>query len=233
MLSAMSKLLTALVAVTAATILAATYMIFFYAPVEVTMGIAQKIFYVHVPSALSMYAGFISTSVASVLYLLRPRKSFDVAAVIGVEIGLVFGVFTLFSGMIWGYKAWGKAWVWDPQLTATLILFLMYGGYWLMRLFSGPSKRVKMIAAVLAILSAVTIPFVHFAVRIWGGIHPTVEREGGDGLAAAIGQSFGVSMLSIFLLFVCLVWLHINVARRQNRVDELYIEVEDILRSHA
>ena len=114
-----------------------------------------------------------------------------------------------------------------------MVLFLMYGGYWLLRLFSGPSQRVRTIAAVLAVLSAVTIPFVHFAVRLWGGIHPTVEREGGDGLAAAIGSTFGMNMLAIFMLFACVVWLQINVARRQARVDDLYVEVEDILRSHT
>ena len=229
----MNKLLTALVVVTAAMLLGSTYLIFFYAPIEVTMGIVQKIFYLHVPAAFAMYAGFIITSVASLLYLLRPRRVFDIAAVIGVEIGLLFGVFVLISGPLWGYKAWGKAWVWDPQLTATMVLFLMYGGYWLLRLFSGPSQRVRTIAAVLAILSAVGIPFVHFAVRLWGGIHPTVEREGGDGLAEAIATTFGITMLSVLLLFTCMVWMHLNVARRQVRVDELYIEVEDILRSHA
>ncbi len=233
MLGAMNKLLALLVAAAAAALLASTYMIFFYAPVEMTMGIVQKIFYVHVPAAMAMYGGFIITSVASLVYLLRPRRVFDIAAVIGVEIGLVFGVFVLISGPMWAYKAWGKAWVWDPQLTATMVLFLMYGGYWLLRLFSGPSKRVRTIAAVLAVVSAVGVPFVHFAVRLWGGIHPTVERDGGDGVAAKIGATFGMSMLATFLLFACLVWLHVNVARRQDRVDQLYIDVEDILRSHA
>jgi heme exporter protein C len=183
--------------------------------------------------AMDKVLGFAITSIASLVYLLRPRRVFDIAAVVGVEIGLVFGLFVLFSGPMWAYKAWGKAWVWDPQLTATMVLFLMYGGYWLLRLFSGPSQRVRSIAAVLAVVSAIVIPFVHFAVRLWGGIHPTVERAGGEGVAAKIGATFGTSMLAIFLLFVCLVWLHINVARRQARVDQLYIDVEDILRSHT
>lgn len=233
MLRAMDKLLTALVAVSAAAMLAATYMIFYYAPVELTMGIVQKIFYLHVPAAMAMYAGFVVTSAASLGYLLRPRRAFDLAAVIGVEIGLVFAAFVLISGPLWGYKAWGKAWVWDPQLTATFVLVLMYGGYWLLRTFSGPSQKIRTISAVLAILAAVAIPFVHFSVRLWGGIHPTVEREGGEGLAPAIGSTFGMSMLATFLLFGCLLWMQMNVARRQARVDDLYIEVEDLLRSRT
>ena len=231
MLAAMKNVLTGLIGLTTVALLAALYLIFFYAPVETTMGIVQKIFYFHVPAALAMYGGFVVTSAASLIYLLRPRRGLDVAAVIGVEVGLLFGLFVMISGPLWALKAWGKAWVWDPQLTATAVLFLMYGGYWLLRLFSGPSKQVRTIAAVLAVVASVTIPFVHFAVRLFGGIHPTVEREGGGGLAPEIATAFGVSMLAMFMLLVCLLWQHIEVARKQARVDALYIEVEDILRS--
>ena len=222
-----------LVAATTVAVGIAMYMIFFVAPVEVTMGIVQKIFYLHVPAAMTMYAGLLTTSAASLFYLLRPRNGWDILAVTGVEVGLLFGVYVLVSGPLWAYKAWGKAWDWDPQLTATMILFMMYGGYWLLRVFSGPSARVRKIAAVLAVLAAVCIPFVHFAVRIWGGIHPTVEREGGEGLASEIAATFGVSMLAVFLLFVCLMWLGVRVRLRQERVDQLYLEVEDVLRSRA
>lgn len=233
MLPAMHTLLTALIVITTAAFLGTAYLIFFNAPVELTMGIVQKIFYIHVPAAMAMYAGFVMTSIVSLIYLMRPRRELDSAAVIGVETGLLFGLFVLYSGPLWAYKAWGKAWVWDPQLTATIILFLMYGGYWLLRLFGGPSKRIRTISAVLAVIASVTIPFVHFAVRMWGGIHPTVEREGGEGLAPEIASAFGMSMLATLLLFICLVWVQINVARRQERVNQLYIEVEDLLRSQS
>lgn len=222
-----------LVAATALTLLAAIYLALFSAPVELTMGIAQKIFYLHVPSAMAMYAGFIITSVASIFYLLRPKVGWDIAAMTGAEMGLLFGIYVLISGPLWGYKAWGKAWTWDPQLTATVILFMMYGGYWLLRMFSGPSARIRRIAAVLAVLSAATIPFVHFAVQIWGGIHPTVERKGGEGMEPAIAAAFGTSMLAILLLFISLFWIQVRVRLRQERVEQLYIEVEDILRSRA
>lgn len=233
MVSAMNTLLTLLLAITTVAFLATSYLIFFHAPVELTMGIVQKIFYFHVPAAMAMYGGFVMTSVVSMIYLLKPRRALDNAAVIGVETGLLFGLFVLYSGPLWAYKAWGKPWVWDPQLTATVVLFLLYGGYWLLRLFGGASQQIRMISAVLAVVASVTIPFVHFAVRVWGGIHPTVEREGGDGLGAEIATTFGVSMLTMLLLFVCLVWMQLNVARRQERVNQLYVEVEDLLRSHT
>lgn len=222
-----------LIAVTTVAIVAAMVLIFFSAPVELTMGIAQKIFYLHVPSAISMYAGFVLCSGASFFYLLRPRREWDLVALTGVELGLVMGLYVFISGPLWAYKAWGKPWTWDPTLTSALILFMMYGGYWLLRMFSGPSARVRQIAAVVAVLAAVGIPFVHYAVQIWGGIHPTVEREGGEGTAPAIAQAFGVSMLAVFLLFCCLAWGQIRVRLKQERVDRLYLEVEDILRSRV
>ena len=206
-------------------------MVFFYAPVELTMGVVQKIFYVHVPAAMATYAGFTITSVASLFYLLKPRRGWDLAAMAGVELGLLFCTYVLVSGPLWAYKAWGKAWTWDPQLTATFVLFLLYGGYFLLRAFSGPSERIRKIAAVLAVLAFVDIPVIHYAVRNWGGLHPVVERVGGDGLGADIALTFQISMLAFLLLFVVIVWLQIRVKLRQARVEQLYLEIEDLARS--
>ena len=204
--------------------LVALWMIFFQAPVELTMGIVQKIFYVHVPAAMATYAGFIIAAIASMAFLFRPRQHWDIAARTGAELGLIFCAFVLFSGSLWGYKAWGTWWVWDPQLTATLILFLLYGGYVLLRLFGGNRRAVQRTAAVLAVVAVVNIPIIHYSVRLWGGIHPVVEREGGDGLAPEIAQVFGVSMLATVLVFAALLWLGFRV-----RLDELHLEVEDLL----
>lgn len=206
----------------------ALWMIFLVAPVEVTMGIVQKIFYVHVPSALASYAGFTVAAVCSLLYLFRPREHWDIGARAGAELGLMLCFFTLLSGSLWGYKAWGTYWVWDPQLTATLILFLLYGGYVLLRFFGGKSKGVKKTAAVLAIVAFVDIPIIHYSVRLWGGLHPVVEREGGDGLAPEIASVFQVSMLSFLLVFLVVLWLRVRVQLSEHRVDELYLEVEDL-----
>ena len=209
----------------------ALYLVFFYAPVELTMGIVQKIFYVHVPSAMMMYAGFVICSAASIFYLMRPNNTWDAAAVAGAEIGLFFGLFVIISGPLWAFKAWGKWWEFDPQLTATLVLYMMYGGYALLRAFSGPSRKVRQLASVLAILAATSIPFVHWAVKIWGGVHPTVEREGGDGLADQIATTFGTSMLAFLLLFIAMFWLQLSLRKEQDKVESLYVEVEDYLKS--
>lgn len=220
-----------LTALTAVLTLSALGLTFFYAPTELTMGVVQKIFYSHVPAAMCAYAGFITASAASLGYLLKPRRGLDVVARSGVEIGLLFCVYVLVSGPLWAYKAWGKAWTWDPQLTATFVLFLLYGGYFLLRTFSGPSERVRKIAAALAVFAVVDIPIVHYAVKKWGGLHPTVEREGGGGLAPMMKTTFSVSMLAFLLLFAVLLWLAIRIRMREARVEQLYLEVEDLARS--
>lgn len=210
------------------TVVAAMWLVFFYAPIEATLGISQKIFYVHVPSAMAAYAGFTVAAVCSLFYLLKPKAHWDIAAVTGAELGLIFCFFVLFSGSLWGYKAWGTWWTWDPQLTATFILFLLFGAYVLLRFFGGKSRQIKKVSAVLAIVAFVDIPIIHYAVRIWGGIHPQVEREGGGGLAPDIQLVFQVSMLAILLVFIVLFWMRFRVRLDEERVEELYLEVEDL-----
>lgn len=207
--------------------MASLYLIFFHAPIELTMGVVQKIFYVHVPAAMTMYAGFTIASLASFLYLLRPNRVWDMVAVSGAEVGLLFCVYVLVSGPLWAYKAWGTAWTWDPQLTATFVLFLLFTGYMLLRIFSGSGERVRKIAAVLAIIAFVDIPIIHYAVRQWGGMHPVVEREGGGGLDPEMKLAFSVAMLGFLGLFLVLFWLRLRVRLAQQAVDRLYLDVED------
>jgi len=233
MIRTLDKLFPAVVVATIVACAVAFGMIFFYAPVERTMGIVQKIFYVHVPSAMATYAGFIVCSFASLLYLIKPNRVWDVAARSGAELGLVFCMYVMISGPLWAYKAWGKPWVWDPQLTATFVLLLLYGGYVALRALSTDSHTMRLIAAVLAVVACADIPLIHYAVKYWGGLHPVVEREGGGGLAGDVATTFGVSMLAFLLLFVTLLWMLIRARITALRVDELHLELSDIAASRA
>lgn len=214
--------------VTALLCLGALYAIFFYAGVDAVQGISQKIFFVHVPSAMSCYADFIICSVASLVYLLKPRRAWDVAARTGADLGILFCIFVLISGPLWGYKAWGKPWVWDPQLTATFVLFLLYGGYVALRSLSPDTHTIRQIGAVLAVFACVDIPFIHYSIQNWGGQHPVVEREGGSGLSPDIAAAFGISMLAFLFLFTALYWLLLRTRLLELRVEELHLEVEDL-----
>lgn len=227
MIRILEKLFPPLVVASALAFLASLYLIFFYAPIELTMGVVQKIFYVHVPAAMIMYAGFTIASLASLLYLLKPNRVWDMVAISGAEVALLFCVYVLVSGPLWAYKAWGTAWTWDPQLTATFVLFLLYLGYMLLRVFSGSGERVRKIAAVLAIIAFVDIPIIHYAVRQWGGMHPVIEREGGGGLGPEMKLTLSVTMLACLGLFLVLFWLRLRVRLTQQTVDRLYLDVED------
>ena len=113
----------AFLVVTYASMLAALYLIFIYAPVEKTMGVIQKIFYIHVPSAFLAYLAFFITFIASILYLIRKESRWDTISHCSAEIGIVFCTIVLITGPIWAKPIWNVWWTWDPRLTTTLILW--------------------------------------------------------------------------------------------------------------
>ena len=200
-------------------------LVFFLAPVEATMGIVQKIFYMHVPAAMAAYAGFVICSVSSLIYLIRPHARWDAAAQSGAEVGVLFCLYVLISGPLWAYKAWGKAWVWEPQLTATFVLFLLYGGYVLLRSLSADSRQIRTISAGLALFALVDIPIVHYAVR---GLHPKVEREGGGGLDPDMKIAFNVAMIAFLLLFSLLFLLAHRLRLLDHQSRALSLELQDL-----
>src|SRR5687768_8925009 len=114
---------------------AALYLIFAVAPVEEQMGIVQKIFYFHVPSAVAMYIGFVLCGVGSIGYLVTRKDPWDAIAAAGGEVGLLFCTVVLISGPLWARKAWGVAWTWDPRLTTTLLAGLIFAAYAVLRAF--------------------------------------------------------------------------------------------------
>jgi heme exporter protein C len=178
----------------------ALYLVFFYAPVELQMGAVQKVFYYHVPSAISVYVLLFLAFVFSILYLWKEEPSYDVLAYATAEVGFVFLTVVLVTGPIWGRSAWGKWWVWEPRLTSALILWLMYSAYFLLRLFSRHEVRSARIAAVVAIIAFFDVPIVHKAIEWWGSIvHPKKVV-----LEPAMRQTYFVAMAAVFALAAAL-----------------------------
>jgi len=187
----------------------ALYLVFAYAPVERTMGAVQKIFYYHVPSAISAYALMGLAFVFSALYLWRDEPKWDAMAHACAEVGWLFITVVLLSGPIWGRAAWGKWWVWEPRLTTALVLWLMYTAYFLLRLFSGHDARTGRVAAVLAIVAAFNIPIVHWAIKWWGSmVHPAKVT-----LEPPMRLTFLVSMVAVFSLAAALALTRYAVGR--------------------
>lgn len=145
-------------------------------------GLAQKIFYFHVPSAYALYLSGVLCAVASGAYLVRPTEARDAWAKAAAEHAVLFGALVLVSGPLWAKKAWGVYWTWEPRLTTSLLTVLTYVAVVLVRAFAGRGHAERKFAAALGVLGTANLPIVHLAVRRWGGNHPTVIGRGGGGL---------------------------------------------------
>lgn len=154
--------------------LAAVYFIAIeHTPLEIRQGLAQKIFYLHAPAAWAALLAFSLVGIVSVLYLWLQDSRLDLFAASAVEVGLVFSVVMLTTGPIWGKPVWGTWWTWDPRLTLTLLLFLIFVGYLALRAaLSDASERARF-SAVVGIMGLLLVPFVHLSVYLFRTMHPT------------------------------------------------------------
>jgi len=195
------KFLPLLIALSAVLLAFALWMVFAYAPEEQTMGIVQKIFYFHVSSAWVGFFAFFVTFLGSLVYLLREQESSDRLAAASVEIGFVFISITLVSGMLWAKPVWGAYWVWEMRLTISLIQWLMYFSYTLLRRSLGHSEEAARVSAVYGIVAFVTVPLSWFAIRWWRTIHPQVFSSSSGGLPARMLATLLVCLGAFTVLY--------------------------------
>lgn len=209
--------------VVGATMIAGLGAIFFYAPTEDFQGVVQRIFYVHVPSAWIAYLAYAVVLVASVAYLRTDRQRWDLLAHSSAEVGVVFTTITLISGMLWARPIWGAYWVWEPRLTLTLVLFLIYVGYLVIRATTEPGRAGR-ISAVIGIAGFAVVPLIHFSVEWWRGHHPSrtvINPEGGPQLPPEMLYTL-LFMIGVFtLLFILLVLIRLRLGRSQARLESL------------
>lgn len=199
------------------------WMIFFYAPTEREMGVVQRIFYVHVPSAWVAFMAFGIVALCSLGYLWLRDERLDAISVSAAELGLAFTTIVLVTGPLWGKIAWGAWWVWDARLTLTLLLWFIYVGYFILRGATESPERGKRFAAILGIVGAVDIPLIHMSVKWFRSQHPQPVIMNPDGPTAApeIVQTLLVSLLAFTLLFFSLLLARYAAERLQARVDAL------------
>ncbi|PYV84069.1 MAG: cytochrome C assembly protein [Acidobacteria bacterium] len=172
------------------------------APTERTMGDVQRIFYYHVPSAWTAFLLFIINFVASLLYLIRKNIKADILAQVSAEVGVVFCTVVLVTGPIWARPVWGIWWTWDLRLTLTLLLWLIYVSYLVLRRFS-TSGQTPVLAAVLAVFGAIDVPLVYFSIWFFRTQHPSPVIGGGGSLDPGMGRV----LLINWAAFLCLAWL--------------------------
>ena len=163
---------TGLAAVGLVGMVAVYWMSFFWVSTEVTQGIAQRIFYVHVPAAWTSFVAFGIAALTSGMYLWLRDERLDRAAVAAAEGGMIFATIMLTTGPLWGKIAWGTYWTWEPRLTFTLLLWFIFLGYFLVRNSTEDPQKGKRFAAVVAIIGALDIPFIHLSVVWFRSLHP-------------------------------------------------------------
>jgi heme exporter protein C len=196
-------------------LIAALTAIIAYAPEERTQGIVQKIFYVHVSSAWSSYLAFFITFVASILYLWKRDRSWDLLALSAAEVGVIFCTAVLLSGPFWGKPIWGTWWTWDSRLTTTLILWLIFVGYLLLRPFVGEGERGARFAAVVGIVGFLDIPLIHLSVKWWRTLHPqpVVLRAEGPQLPAEMLHTLLLTLVAFTFLAITFIVIRAEIER--------------------
>jgi heme exporter protein C len=167
------------------------------------MGHLQKIMYVHVPSAWIAMVAFLVVFVASVLFLWKRDLKHDLLAAAAAEVGVVLTALTLALGSIWGRPTWGIWWTWDPRLTTTAILLLIYVGYLSLRAFTEDEDRRARWAAAVGILGFLNVPIVYMSVRWWRTIHQVQSTPDTVDPYYVIGLRLNAfAFLFLFIFFV-------------------------------
>ena len=200
------------------------YWSFFMAPAEASMGIVQKIFYFHVPAAISMQTLFYVCAAASIWYLVRPNETSDRLAVATAEVGVLMAVFVLITGPLWARKAWGHWWEWEPRLVLTMIVCFLFAAYVALRSFGGNDPLTKRIAAGLAISGAPALYLVRIAVEKWRGTHPQVIWKGGL-TEPDMRIAFGVGVFAFLSLSTVLVWERVMLQKSRQLLDEVILDM--------
>ena len=207
-----SDSLAPLVPVAAVAMLVALWGALLYAPTERIEGDVQRLFYVHVPAAFTMYLGYGLLFLASAMYMWRRQERWDEVAVAAADIATLFATIVLITGPIWAKPSWGTWWVWDARLTSTLVLWLMLVAYQMLRQYGG----------VLAIIGGVDLPIIHYSVTWWRTLHPVAkimtEGSPGAGLEPSMLLAFALGMVATLALSGILVALRLRLERLGRRI---------------
>ena len=193
-----------LLGVTTPLMLAALYMVFIYVPTDAETGIIQRIFYFHVPLAWVAFLAFLVVFMASIRYLWKRDKKWDFIASSSAEVGLVFTTLVLITGSIWARPTWGVWWVWDSRLTASLVLWLIYLAYFIVRSYIGEEERRARFAAVVGVIGFIDVPVVALAITLWRTQHPgpVIFESGLSGeMMATLMVAIAAFTALYFLLF--------------------------------
>lgn len=183
-------------------------------PPNLAQGVFGNIFYIHVPVAWTAFLLYFFVMVSGIVYLINQNKIWDHRGLAFAEVGTLFMFFVLTTGPIWAKPAWGYFWPWEPRLTTSLVLFLIFLGYFMLREFGGNSEQVSRYAAVLGILAFIDVPLIFFSVKFW---LPEMQSH------PQVGQYFDSKNLmpTFLIIFSFIVFIFISTLMVKFRISIL------------
>ena len=200
----------------------ALYLVFVYVPTEQTMGIVQRIFYLMVPMGWLSLLSFLIVFIGSIIYLVKRESKWDILAHSSAEMGIIFTTLTLLTGAIWAKPVWGVWWTWEPRLTSTLVLWLLYLAYFMVRSFATEESRGATFAAVVGIVGFIDLPIIVLTAILWRGMHPEpIIFQGG--LAPSMLVTLLVSITAFTALYSLLLIQRVSMKSDETKVKRLKI----------
>jgi heme exporter protein C len=193
------------------------------APYESTMGLIQKIFYFHVPAAMMAMLSAFVCGTASAVYLARRRPAADHVALAAAELVVLFGAIVLATGPLWARKAWGVWWQWEARLTITLVMWMVFVAYLLLRRFGGPGAEA--LAAAVGVFGMALVPFVYWSVNVWRTLHPTTNVV--ITLPPAMMGPFLWCIGAFLALYLALLLVRVRIEAGRAAVEEAFLAMED------
>ena len=218
----MRKMFGVLVVIAAVMFAYAPFMIL-DAPYESTMGLVQKIFYFHASCGMAMFLAAFASGIGSAGFLFSKKPAWDRLAVAGAELTVIVGLLVLVTGPLWARKAWGAWWVWDPRITSTLVMWMIFNAYLLLRQYGGPGS--ERLAAAVSLFGMANVPFVYWSVNVWRTMHPKTSVI--PTLPASMGTTFWFCVAAILLVTTVLIMLRAELEKRRQELDALYLAAED------
>lgn len=204
-----------------AALAACQWLIWVYAPQEATLGLMQKVFYLHLPLAWWALFSFFLVFAGSIAVLARRSAAADRLCAAAAEVGVLFSGLALVTGMIWARRSWGVWWTWDPRLATTLVMFFVYAGYLLLRGLEMDAERRRLVCAVAGVAAFLDVPLVFVSARIWRSIHPAVFASRGGGLEPEMKLTAVACVAAMGLLWAAIVWLRARQLAQADRLEAL------------
>src|SRR5918993_518242 len=218
----MKKLFAPMTVAAAAMFAYAPFMIL-NAPYEQTMGLVQKIFYFHVPSAMAMFLAAFVAGTAAAVYLFSRKPWAERLTVAGAELTVILGLIVLVTGPLWARKAWGVWWQWDARLTSTLVMWMIFNAYLLLRRYGGPGS--EKLAAAVALFGMANVPFVYWSVNVWRTLHPKTTVV--PSLQPGMREPFWFCVATLLGLYVLMLFARARLEQRRGELDALYLSLEE------